>query len=480
MPPSEDKQLECFFKSIHKAASSIKTFVEKDSFIRVYCHHDADGIAAGAIIGRSLNRLGANFRTRVVKQISAPLIKEIASEPSSPCIFTDLGSGYLDLLGEYLGGMEVVVLDHHKPSGEAFPELVQANPHPAGFDGARDVSGSGMAYYVARNLDPKNIDLSPIAVVGALGDFQDKNEEQKLRGLNTPIVEDGITAGVLKVETDLLFFGRETRPIHKALSRTTNPYIPGLSGHEDKCLGFLVNLGFQLKDGNQWRTLAGLSKDEKQLLFSKLVEYMIDAGSSSSSALRLVGQVYILVQEERSTFLRDGREFSSLLNACARTRKTGLALAICMGDRGSSLSDAETALGEYRRRLAEYLEWVTGNQGDIEETESCYILRGKDVIDERMIGSVSSILVTSGILNPSKPLISLTLTDEGTIKVSARASNSLLEKGLNLGTVMQKAAGSSKGRGGGHDVAAGALLPKECEDTFLRVVRQLLNEVLNQ
>jgi len=479
MQSSKDKQLERFFESIQEAASSIKAFVEKDSFIRVYCHHDADGIAAGAIIGRSLIRLGANFRTRVVRQIGTPLIKEIASEPSSPCIFTDLGSGYLDLLREYLGDLEVVVLDHHEPSGEPFPGLVQANPHPAGFDGARDVSGSGMAYFVARNLDPKNTDLSSIAVVGALGDFQDKNEEQKLRGLNAPIVEDGIAAGVLKVEKDLLFFGRETRPIHKALSLTTNPFIPGLSGHEDKCLGFLVNLGFQLKEGNRWRTLAGLSKDERQLLFSKLVEYMIGAGSSSSSALRLVGQVYILVQEERSTFLRDGREFSSLLNACARTRKTGLALAICMGDRASSLSDAETALSEYRKRLAEYLEWATGNQGNIEETESCYILRGKDVIDERMIGSVSSILVISGMLNSSKPLISLALTDEGTLKVSARASNSLLEKGLNLGTVMQKAAESVNGRGGGHDVAAGALLPKGCEDTFLRAARQLLNEVLS-
>ncbi len=478
MQSSKDKQLEHFFESIHEAASLIKAFVGKNSFIRVFCHHDADGISSGAIVGRCLNRLGANFRIRVVRQISAPLIEEIASDTPSPCIFTDLGGGYLDLLGEYLGKVELVVLDHHEPSGDPFPGLVHANPHSAGFDGAREVSGSGVAYFVAKNLDPRNIDLSPIAVVGALGDFQDKNEEHRLGGLNASIVEDGVNAGVLNIEKDLLLFGRETRPIHKALSLTTNPFIPGLSGHEDKCLGFLVNLGFQLKDGDRWRTLAEFSKDEKQLLFSKLVEYMLDVGSSSSSALKLVGQVYTLLQEEESTSLRDGREFSSLLNACARTKKTGLALAICMGDRGSTLSEAESALSEYRKKLAEYLEWATSRQGNIEETESCYILRGKDVIDERMIGSVSSILVTSGILDPSKPLISLALTDEGTVKVSARASNSLLKKDLNLGTIMQKAAESAKGRGGGHDVAAGALLPKGHEDSFLHAAKQLLNEVL--
>lgn len=478
MPPGRDEQLDIFFEPVHEAASSIKSFVKKGLFIRVYCHHDADGVSAGGIIGGALGRLEANFRIRVWKQMSDLLLKDLASEGSSPCIFIDLGGGYLDILEEYLEGLDVIVLDHHEPSGDPFPGLIHVNPHLSGLDGAREVSGSGVSYFVAKSLDPQNVDLSSVAVVGALGDLQDKNEERELKGINALIVRDGIDANVLAVEKDLLFFGRETRPIHRALSLTTNPFIPGLSGHEDQCLGFLVNLGFQLKDGDRWRTLSELSIDEKQLLFSKLVEYLIDRGSSSSSPFELIGKVYTLVREDKLTFLRDGREFSSLLNACARTQKTGLALAICMGSRGSTLHEAEAAVGEYRRTLAKYLDRVTGDQGDIEETESCYILRGEKVIDERMIGSVSSILVTSSMLNPSKPLISFALTEEGMIKVSARASNSLLERGLNLGTIMQKAAELVKGRGGGHDVAAGALLPKGSEDPFLHETMRLLKEVL--
>jgi RecJ-like exonuclease len=64
------------------------------------------------------------------------------------------------------------------------------------------------------------------------------------------------------------------------------------------------------------------------------------------------------------------------------------------------------------------------------------------------------------------------------VKISARASNSLLEKGLNLGAIMQKAAEKVEGRGGGHDVAAGALLPKGSEDLFLNETIKLLEEVL--
>ena len=64
-----------------------------------------------------------------------------------------------------------------------------------------------------------------------------------MRSLNEIIVNDGVAAGLLKVEKDLIFFGRETRPIYKMLATTTNPFIPGLSGQETEALNFLANLG---------------------------------------------------------------------------------------------------------------------------------------------------------------------------------------------------------------------------------------------
>ena len=113
------------------------------------------------------------------------------------------------------------------------------NPHLFGIDGATDVSGSGVAYFVAKAVNRANVDLAPVALVGALGDMQDKYEQRSLCCLNEIIVNDAVAAGLLKVEKDLTFFGRETRPIHRTLATTTNPFIPGLSGEEDKALAFL-------------------------------------------------------------------------------------------------------------------------------------------------------------------------------------------------------------------------------------------------
>ena len=57
------------------------------------------------------------------------------------------------------------------------------------------------------------------------------------------------------MEKDLTFFGRETRPIHRMIATTTNPFIPGLSGQETEALNFVTNLGFPLKQGDKLRSL---------------------------------------------------------------------------------------------------------------------------------------------------------------------------------------------------------------------------------
>ena len=232
-------------------------------------------------------------------------------------------------------------------------------------------------------MDKSNIELAPIAVVGSLGDLQDKYEQKSLGGLNRIIVEDAVKAGILKEEKDLIFFGRETRPIHKALAYTTSPFIPGISGEEDKSLAFLASLGIKPKHGDKWRALRDLSEEEKTKLCSALVDYLIAKGYSSN-ALDLVGNVYTLLQEEPWTPLRDAREFSVLLNATGRLDRPSLGVALCMGDRAAALDQANEALKEYRRTITKYLSWIMEKPERLEELDNIYVVRGDDFINEFM------------------------------------------------------------------------------------------------
>jgi RecJ-like exonuclease len=474
------EQSDAFLKTASEAAETIRKHAENNATIHVISHFDADGLAAAGIIGKALARLEATFRIRIEKWIDEKVTEQITTDKPSLTVFTDLGSGYLQLLNAKLSDYNIVILDHHQPVNEPLPTFIHVNPHTHGIDGSRDLSGAGVAYFVAKALDEKNMDLAYIAVIGSLADLQDKYDQRKLGGLNEQIVEDAVNGGFLNVETDLLFFGRETRPIHKALACTTSPFIPSISGEEDKSLAFLASLGIAPKHGEKWRALRDLSEEEKKNLFSGIADYMVSKGYHSDTAMGLIGKVYTLAKEEPWTPLRDAREFSVLLNATGRMDKPSLGVAVCMGDRGTALEQANTVLEEYRRTITKYLSWLNEKPERIEELNSIYVVKGEDFIDENIIGAVSSILSTS-LPNPEKPLIAYSFVPgEEQIKISARTIDVMINKGLNLGEIMRVAAEKYSGRGGGHNIAAGAQVPIKNLDSFVNFVNDLVQKQLKE
>jgi single-stranded-DNA-specific exonuclease len=475
---TEQTPVENFLASAAKAAKAIMETVEKDGFIHVFSHLDADGVAAAAIIGKALFRLDARFRLRVTQWIDEKIIGEIISDKPQLVVLTDFGSGYLDLLDEKVPGFRVLILDHHQITGDVDNEnFVQVNPHLQGIDGATDVSGSGVAYFVAKAVSTENVDLAPIALVGALGDLQDKNEQRKLGGLNALIVDDAVGAKLVKVEKDLTFFGRETRPIHRALAATNSPFIPGLSGEEDKSLAFLASLDIKPKEGERWRALRDLTEDEKKRLSSALADYLISKGLHAEVA-NLIGNVYVLANEEAWTPLRDAREFAVLLNSTGRMDRPSLGIAICMGDRGAALEEANRVLEDYRKSISTYLGWVMEKPERMKELENIYVVYGETFINEKIIGTISSILSTR-LTNPEKPLIAFSnIEEENASKFSARTTDLALSKGVNLGDVMRVASEKYGGKGGGHNVAAGAQVPIDQVENFINTVNDLVGKQL--
>ena len=477
---TKEGQVKDLLKSSSEAADAIREHVEAGGLVRVESHLDADGLAAAGIMGVALNRLGARFVIRIERWLDEQVVKGLSTGRQDLTIFTDMGSGYLDILSDGLSGKDVLILDHHQPVGELPESFVQVNPHMFGIDGSRDLSGAGVAYLVAKSLDERNVDLSYLGVVGALGDLQDKNEGRSLGGVNTTIVKDATEAGLLEVEQDLLLFGRETRPIHKALAYTTSPFIPGISGEEDKSLALLSTLGIKTKDGDRWRALRDLSKDEKRRLFSGIAEYAASKGLRSEVAISLIGAVYTLKREEPWTPLRDAREFAMLLNATGRMGKNGLGVAICMGDRGRCLQEANRVLEEYRLTITKYLNWLAENPDRIEELNNIYVVHGETSIDEKVISTISTMILPN-LPNPEKPLIAYSLIpEEDYIKVSARASYPAIEKGVNLGEILHSASERFSGEGGGHDVAAGAYIPAREAESFIKYVDDLVGRQLSK
>ena len=77
-----------------------------------------------------------------------------------------------------------------------------------------------------------------------------------------------------------------------------------------------------------------------------------------------------------------------------------------------------------------------------------------------------------------KPIIAFADKNDDETKVSARGTHRLVRQGLDLSRVMGEASGAVGGKGGGHNVAAGATIPAGQEHAFIEHADSIVGEQL--
>src|SRR2546427_10414555 len=142
------------------------------------------------------------------------------------------------------------------------------------------------------------------------------------------------------------------------LQYATDPWIPRLSGNEEACVAFLLELGVDLKVEDHWRSWSDLDRGEKQRVVSALVSHMLERGCGAKEAERLVGGTYTLGREPAGSPTRDAKEFGTLVNACGRYDQPGVAYAGCRGDRDEALAQALRLLRGPRQCLIGSMEAI--------------------------------------------------------------------------------------------------------------------------
>jgi single-stranded-DNA-specific exonuclease len=454
-------------------------------------HIDADGLTSAAIAATALERADVPFEVVFKKQLDETEIASIAAREYDAVLFTDFGSGQLDVIADHerAGDFEPVIADHHQPA-EAETEY-HLNPLLAGIDGASELSGAGAAYVLARALadtgasfetadtdDPtaSNRDLAALAVVGAVGDMQAVGGE--LIGANRAIVEEGIEAGVLAERTDLALYGRQTRPLPKLLEYASEVRIPGISNDEGGAVAFLSDLDVDLRegDGDGWCRWVDLSDRERQTVASALVQRALQRGVPADKVDALVGTTYTLEQEQPGTELRDASEFSTLLNATARYERADVGLAVCLGDREEALARARRLLQNHRRNLSNGLERVKSR--GVERADYVQWFDAGEEIRETIVGIVAGMALGVDGVDPDRPIVAFARKSDEETKVSARGTGRLVGRGLDLSVVMREASRAVGGDGGGHDVAAGATIPAGKEEAFVAEADAVVAEQL--
>lgn len=457
---------------LNKRAQHLADIIKKQKKIHIVTHIDADGITSGSIAYEALQREGKDVSIEFVKSLDDKVIERLTEEKHALVWFTDLGSS----ISTSTPQLNKIITDHHEcpPNSDLGFHL---NPHLFNLDGSFEISGAGATYLVARELNPKhNKDLSALAIIGACGDLQDRTH-CKLVGYNKEILNDAIQAGVAKAKTDIRYFGRESRPISKLLQYSNDPILPGLTTRESACTAFLCELDIPLKDNeSNWRRWIDLDKTERRTIISNLLTLLLNKGFNSQIALRMIGEVYELSAEEVGTELHDAKEFATLLNSTARYGEYEVGLNICLGDRGEWLKRGRTLLRGHRANLVEGLQYA--KDCGIQKQDFLQYFHAKDGIRDTIVGIVTNMLLNSDSADCSLPILGFAYTDEDTVKVSARSTQILVDRGLDLSAAMQVAAAHFDGVGGGHNIAAGATIPKGKEEEFVEFVEHIIKEQL--
>ena len=456
MTKTLDESLSFFKDKINDCIKSKKS-------ISVTTHIDCDGLTSGSIITKALIRAGARCTVRTSKEFSKGVIDSLKKDSRDFHIVTDLGGGFAKELDESLGE-NWIVLDHHQIPEEEHDNQRVINAWKYGIDGGVEICAGGMAYLASLALDDKNEDLSAIAVVSALGDRQDQGERKSFTGKNFEIANMAKEKGLVEIDLDLLLVGRETRALPDALAFTSQPFIEGLTWNRDTCLSLLNSSGVKLKEGGRWRVPAELNEEEKRLVIEAITKFT--SGKNATEIMsELIGYTYTFPREDKMSFLRDGREFSTMLNSCGRISRSGVGIAICMGDRNKILREGEHILTDYRKMIREYMNILSNERWRISESETCIMVNGEGIVPETMTGTISS-LIAGSPKNAGKIVILRTQGEENTIKFSSRKSFGC-KSSINLSELMRTGAEKFDGIGGGHDAAAGAKITKDKLDGFL-------------
>jgi len=454
----------------------------------VVSHIDADGISAASVASSALANAEIEHEVIFLKKLDDAAIEDLKKRSEKALVWlTDLGSAF----ASRFAGLNVVITDHHQTASQlqecgkpaqrtifSYDTSLHLNPFFYGFAGARDISGAGLAFLVAYEMDERNRSLVHLPVIGAIGDIQDL-ETRKLVGLNAKFVELGVRLGIIRRTRDLRFFGTETRSLQKLLEFASDPYLPGISNNPVASEEFLRRLKIETMRGDSPVHWSELSDKEKHRIISELSRVILENGGSEKDVERLTGEVYIFPSEQKGSPTREAREFATLLNSCGRNDMPELGLDICKGDRGEKLSQAFELLKEHRENLSNALMFV--RDMGITSVGAIQYFHCADQVKDTILGAIVGILLNSGEVDRDKPLVGFAISREVNgdykIKASVRTTYDNVSKGVNLAAAMRKAASAVGGIGGGHNIAAGATLPLSTEEEFLRILE---NEIRSQ
>ena len=438
-------------EKLSKKAAEIILSLPKSTRIRVISHYDADGITSAAIICKALHRAGYDFHATLMRNPFDKGLEKVSKEENELIIFSDMGSGQIETIEEM--NCKSIIIDHHQfLKKKTSKNVLQINANLCEINGNYEACGATLSYSLAKELETKNTDLAPLAIVGITGD---KQYIGGIRGFNKTILEEALNNDTVQENIEIKLYGAT---LFEALKYSIDPYYSGISGNEDEINKLFkgLNLKKDVKIGD-------LDIDQKKKLQSFLMLKLIKKGCEKNILDTVIRPRY-----KTNIFDCESERLADLLDSCGKGGNRGLGLALCMGDK-QSFDEAVEFEKEYKQKILDAL--LKLEKDGFKEKKSYRYFYSND----SSLGGVIGGIATNFIFDKEKPLLSIVKKDDE-IHVSCRGNQYLVEKGLDLGFAMNESAKKFNGHGGGHKIASGATIDSSKEEEFLDMVDEIITK----
>jgi len=437
--------------------------------VRIITHLDADGICSSALMIKALQYKKLGYFISIVQQLDDNLLENLIEDSSELLVFLDIGSNQLSLIKEKIKTKPVLIIDHHELSDKKSPENI-FHINPAFFNiNQNEISTSGMVYWFAYELEPKTHELAHIGIIGAIGDLQDK---PSFSSWNLELSERARETSKMQILRGLRLMGAYNKPLYKVLEHSSEYRIPEVTGSESSAIQFLQELNINPKDNAGWRKLTDLSKEEMK----RLVTGILLKRSSEKNPEEILGDIYLLTEEDENSPTKDAKGFAALLNACCRLNKASLAIGVCLNDKKMK-ERAVHLLREYKKELLKALTWYRENSDseDIMRSDLFLVINCKHSVLPTMIGTLASLLAKSGELPNGMFILTLGRLMGNKTKASLRLSG-YHSFDIDLLHLMTEMADKVDGKAGGSSNAAGAVISTKKEAEFIEYAMKVIKE----
>jgi RecJ-like exonuclease len=188
----------------------------------------------------------------------------------------------------------------------------------------------------------------------------------------------------------------------------------------------------------------------------------------------LIGYTYVLPAEEHGSHLYDARRFSELLSSCALGNKTGLGMSICLGDRSSSLEEAEKDVQEFNYRSQKLVTRLLKEKWRILEKGLCLFINAEGIVEPDYMGHLSRLL-GSHYQFMNKVIIMKTTIDEN---YSKYFFSSLLKGVIDVKEMTKELSESVNGITVTFNNAEGHIvLPSGQEDSLMTIIKKQIKKI---